>query len=303
MQWGQIKTLFILCFLLLDIYLLLQYMEKQEQADIGVLEREESTIEEQLELEDITIEASMEEEAIEEYYISARPKPFTEEDLSELEDRDDITYTTIDGTILAAQLEDTIVIPPEGSEVFIRDIISSYVLHSDEYVYWGKNDNLNAYVFFQEKNDRPVYYNQNGMILVFFNEDNEMISYTQTMLGEADTRGDAKTLIEPIKAIETLYDTNEFYSGDTITTIDIGFHTRVPLENGVQVFAPTWKVTVNDTRNYFVNAIEGLSFSSQETIFLEEAVSNIISRLRTSEMDETLKNELILRLSSGLEEN
>ena len=35
MQWGQIKTLLILSFLILDVYLFVQFLEKKEQADLS----------------------------------------------------------------------------------------------------------------------------------------------------------------------------------------------------------------------------------------------------------------------------
>ena len=82
MQWGQIKTLLILSFLILDIYLFAQVLEKKEQADLTILEQEPSTIEEQLSAESITIE-ELPEEIEEETYISVHQKLFTDEELSE----------------------------------------------------------------------------------------------------------------------------------------------------------------------------------------------------------------------------
>src|SRR5699024_12369246 len=124
-----------------------------------------------------------------------------------------------------------------------------------------------------EKAERPIYFNQNGMILVFLNDDNEMIFYTQTMLGEAEPRAEKKTLIKPIKAIETLYKANELKAGDEITKVDIGFNTRVPLENGIQVFVRIWKVSIDDEKVYFVNAIEGFVFSGDDNKILTNMIS------------------------------
>src|SRR5690625_190845 len=79
MQWGKIKTLFILSFLILNIYLLVQLLEKQEDADKDILERSESTIEEQLKEDQIVIPELPEEQA-KEPYISVKEKVFEEED-------------------------------------------------------------------------------------------------------------------------------------------------------------------------------------------------------------------------------
>src|SRR5690625_8002227 len=55
----------------------------------------------------------------------------------------------------------------------------------------------------------------------------------------------------------------------------MGFHTRVPLDSGVQVFAPTWEVEVNDESRYFVNAIEEVIFASEHEKFFKETLMNI----------------------------
>src|SRR5690625_2952033 len=80
MQWSQIKTLFILSFLILDIYLIVQFIDKQDQENMGILEQEESTIEQRLEDENITIPDLPEEEE-NESFITVRPKIFTEEEM------------------------------------------------------------------------------------------------------------------------------------------------------------------------------------------------------------------------------
>src|SRR5690625_7676190 len=72
------------------------------------------------------------------------------------------------------------------------------------------------------------------------------------MLDKSDDQQEKRKLISAIEAIEKLYNSSELNVGDNVTTVDIGFHTRVPLENGVQVFVPVWKITVDDERHYFV---------------------------------------------------
>src|SRR5699024_6181071 len=85
MQWSQIKTLFILCFLVLNIYLLYLVIDKQKEADIGIIEREDATIEEQLESEDITY-IDLPEVKDEEPFLSVEQKVFDSEDASSLDE-------------------------------------------------------------------------------------------------------------------------------------------------------------------------------------------------------------------------
>lgn len=287
MQWGQIKTLFILSFLILDIYLIMQFIDKQDQENMGILEQEESTIEQRLEDENISI-PDLPNEAENESFITVSPKIFTEDEIQIIEKLKD-QETAIVNNFIVSILKKPINISDKSIED-IETIVKSLIVFPDQYAFWDWNEELNVLIFFQQKHDRPVFFNQNGVVLVFLNEDEEITFYTQTVLGDATARQDKKQLITPIKAIETLYNTNELYPGDTITNVDIGFHTRVPLANGVQVFVPTWKVTIDDERDYFVNAIEGWIFSSNDINFLTETIKHDIERLQKIDDDVSIKS-------------
>src|SRR5699024_4164430 len=114
-------------------------------------------------------------------------------------------------------------------------------------------------------------------------------------------RAEKKTVIKQMKAIETLYKANEFKAGDEITKVDIGFHTRVPLENGIQAFVPTWKVSINDEREYFVNAIEGFVFSGDENKFLTDVISTNIGSINQLKDRKELKESILNQLEQRLE--
>ncbi|MDY0394694.1 two-component system regulatory protein YycI [Virgibacillus halophilus] len=93
-------------------------------------------------------------------------------------------------------------------------------------------------------------------------------------------------------AVGKLYENNQLNSGDEVSEIKIGYHTVVPLTNGVQVFAPTWKLTVNDKRSYFVNAIEGVVISKDDVSFLGEAVKFIKTKLQQVDDDKAAGKEM-----------
>src|SRR5699024_12246966 len=82
MHWGQIKTLLILSFFVLDVYLFMKIIDKKEEADIAILEEQTSTIEDQLKSEDISVE-NLSKEDDEEIYISVMHVNFEEDDLED----------------------------------------------------------------------------------------------------------------------------------------------------------------------------------------------------------------------------
>jgi regulatory protein YycI of two-component signal transduction system YycFG len=160
---------------------------------------------------------------------------------------------------------------------------------------------MNVLMFFQETRDRPIYYNAYGLLLVYLNEDNEMVFYTQSMLSEAEQQEDLKSLTQPIQAIGTLYDRNHLYPDDDITWFELGYHTRIPLANGEQVFAPTYQISVNEERSYFVNAIEGQIFPSEDAEFILEMIDITMMNIQQLEDDYEWKEILLRHLNSLLE--
>lgn len=295
MQWGQIKTLLIVSFLILDVYLFMQFLEKKAEADIGVLEQHTSTIEEQLADDQITYE-SLPSEEYEETYISVQQRLFTEEELEAENKRFAQTSFIINNNFIVSKVEDTVEIKESFNESQITEVFKQLVYFAEEYTFWSWNEVENVIIFFQEKENRPVYYNQNGLVLLFLNEANEVSFYLQTMLGETEYLAEKRQIMKPMQAIETLYRANELRPGDHINKVDIGFHTRVPFETGVQVFAPIWKVEVNEEKHFFINAIEGYNFSTNETEFIQDAIQVAIDKMQpqhnANETLEEIYNEL-----------
>src|SRR5699024_2805888 len=160
MQWNQIKTIFILCFLVLDVYLLIKFIDKQEQTDLGVLEHENTSIEQQLASEDISLPELPTDIEEEEHYISVSPREFSEDDFR-----------------VISTFKDPISIPVDESDEDIKRAISNDITDADQYTYWGRNEELNVLIFFQKKEDKPIYYNENGIIFVFLNDDDEATFY------------------------------------------------------------------------------------------------------------------------------
>jgi len=299
-QWSQIKTIFILCFIALNIYLVIQYVEKREQIGANILEREESTIEDQLKDDNIKY-GELPEVDLEESFISVEQKEFSDEEIIELGQlKNQRTSVVINKRLIISQFDKPIAIAENQSKEKIQELFEKTFLYSDEYMFWNWNREMNVLMFFQKELNRPVYFNQSGLVLVFLDENDETLFYAQTMLGEGESRRDHQSLIRPIDAIETLYDNHELFQDDEITKAEIGFHTRVPLDDGIQVFVPTWKITVNHERRYFVNALEGFVFASNERLFIQEVIETIKERVEKLEDDEILKENVLSFLRGKL---
>jgi len=300
MHWGQIKTLFIACFLILDIYLLFQFIDKQRDADLRVLESQDTSVEEQFATENIKV-ADLPDEEYNETYITVRQKVLNEDDKKDLSRLGNQKSTAVDNKFILSAFNKPVPVPEDAKHEEIGDLVKRNIIHAEEYDLWKWDKQLNVLILFQKKNDRPVYFNQNGLILVFLNNKNEMEGYTQTILSKPEkTKSDKKKLIKPIKAVETLYKSNQLNSGDEVKKADLVFYTRVPLRNGVQVFVPTWKIAVNHDKSFFVNAIEGFAIQSDETLFIKSTIQEDIDRLQRSDLNGSLKSKMLALLNQRL---
>src|SRR5699024_5752535 len=107
MQWSQIKTLFILCFLILDVYLIIQFFDKQEKNDLDVMEEQAASIEQQLKLEDIKLH-ELPNERMEQSYISVKQKDLSNLDLQEIPGSDNQRMVVAKNKLLVSKFEDPI---------------------------------------------------------------------------------------------------------------------------------------------------------------------------------------------------
>lgn len=277
MQWGQIKTLFIICFLILDVFLLQQFLEKRNQTELEIIT--ETTFQDQLEADEIKI-TNIPTDYDKEAYISSKRYNFTSEDRermkTELSNQD---INIVNEDLVLSTFRKPINLEEDFSDEELIQIVRDNVLYGNEYEYWSYNKEEQAILFFQRYEGRTINYNQSGLLLLLLNDNGDLIQYSQTLMHEFKEQSEEQELVKPINAIETLYERNQLSSGDEITNVQLGYYTFVPLSNGVQVFAPTWIITVNQVEKFFINAVEGIYISTEERSFVQNSIANIIKEI------------------------
>ncbi|WP_080871923.1 two-component system regulatory protein YycI [Oceanobacillus timonensis] len=281
MQWSHIKTLFILSFLVLNVYLLFQFIGKQEEMDFPELEVSDMNLDEELDQENITVSADVDFEVPELSYISSSQKEFSRSEISDLNDIDDIeAEKSMDDKLLTVEFDSPLEIPEDLEQGELSDLVSPYVLNASEFSFGTWNHDLNIIVFFQNKEDYPIYLNQHAMLTFYVNDDREITHYTQTMVGDANTQG-STDLNTPMIAIGSLYHNRFLNTEEDVTDVTYGYYSRIEEEGeGTQVFAPTYKITVDDERDYFVNAAESFTYPGDYTEYLTSMLEdNYLTKL------------------------
>ncbi|MFI8709685.1 two-component system regulatory protein YycI [Bacillus sp. NPDC077411] len=253
MDWNRIKTIFIVTFFILDLFLVFQFVQKRDSNQLEYTT--ETNIEEQMKADKIIFE-DFPKEPTKDTYIMAKNRVFSDEDIHSLKNQ---TGSLQETNTLVSKLKEPFWNAKATTSDNYSEFLRSYVIDGQKYNAVGKAEGSKVY-FFQKYKDKPLFYNQHGMIVAELNEKKEIISYTQTMLYDFKEMGEKNKELDIISApnaLETLYKKNELRQGSHIKGAKLGYATVVaPSSSNVQVLVPTWNL-YTDKMDYFVNAIEG----------------------------------------------
>ncbi|PLR96487.1 two-component system regulatory protein YycI [Bacillus sp. T33-2] len=251
MDWSKIKTIFILTFLLLDIYLVFQFMNTRNSAKYEFIK--EAPLEEKLKNDEITYE-ELPKVIPKERYVSVKPKVFTEDDIKGPTGSPSILAN---GTILRVELDKPVKLSSKFDESeFNSSFVKDEVPYGDQYRFWEINEKDKQITYFQYYRNKVLYKNANGQITFYLNDKNELVYYEQTYLEVVEELSEKQEVLPPLRAIETLFNKDLLKPKSEITHIELGYSTLVQI-TGSQVLAPTWRFVINGEKSLFVNAFEG----------------------------------------------
>ncbi|MBD7939735.1 MULTISPECIES: two-component system regulatory protein YycI [Cytobacillus] len=253
MDWSKIKTIFILTFLVLNVYLLYEYFNvvqaKEQETEFPL----SSTLEEKLKDDNISYDADIfTTEEVSGQLLRATPKEFEKDELKSLNGED----IKVDGGVeyifdvnkpLMKVSED---FDPKELESFIQ----SQVLYGNEYRFWEKKGNTITY--YQTYQEKIIYQNKNAELTFFLNENNEIVSYTQTYLEAIEPIEDDQKLIKPpSEALSSLYNSGKIPPGSKVSEPELGLHTYVDMSN-LQVLTPAWRFVIDGEYSLYVHGFE-----------------------------------------------
>lgn len=265
LDWNKTKTIFIIVFSILNVFLYSLYINRYTQAqDIQFMG--ETSIEESLKADNISI-AELPNYKKESSYVSADISVFLREDLLNLKNQ---KFSIIDESHITSKLEKEFKIRNAKGELQFNQFLLTYVPNGKDYILWKVDEEEREALFFQTVNDYPIYFNQNASLTVNWDEDENITGYEQKMFGEFISYNKKKTLLSPIDAINILYSRDYLKRNSTIKSVSLGYSTLIQLTK-TQVFAPTWRIRVElkdeQIEDYFINAIEGkvIDFKTEKT--------------------------------------
>ncbi|MEK4701761.1 two-component system regulatory protein YycI [Solibacillus sp. FSL R7-0668] len=256
MDWNRTKTIFIWVFLILNVFLYTQYLERyNEGQEIEVL-GETTKLESLLKEDNITYSALPNNNESAAYY-SGQIKNFTPSEVPYFANQ----RTEIEnGNKLVVTMDKPVKLQETGTHDKFTEFLHSHVHKGDSYELWNVDNENKVATFFQKVNDLTLYYNVRGYVKIFWNDEDRVIAYEQTMLEKHEKLEKQQNLLTPIQVLQILYGKNLLKPDSQILKMKVGYSTIVQLTQ-TQVFAPTWEVRVRladkSEEIHFVNAVDG----------------------------------------------
>ena len=251
MNWKHTKTLFIFVFILVNISLIIIYIDKVNKSHINDSADENAVNfkQEKIEIPDNLPTVKN----IKMQLLTARSNDFS----SYAKSRSHVTSED-SGQKIKGDINN----PIDVSNDQYTDL-KSYVKDS---VYRGKNYEMSKIdddhvTFEQTYNNFPIMNNSKAKLEFNINDDGKASSYRQTAMKTiAPSEGannDKKQVNTARSAIEALYYNRYLKRNDEVTNIRLGYYTVVK-EPNVQVLEANWEVKVkhaNELKTYYVEAI------------------------------------------------
>ena len=257
MDWNKTKTIFIIVFSILNVFLYSLYLKSYNEAQIIEPLGDEASIHEKLQADRIKYD-SLSKVPEQESYVTGNVRVYS---LEELQPRKNQTIQIVDGTQLVAIFNEPVLIQNVQDALSFEEFAIANIENGASYELWEIDEEKRKAVLFQKVRNHLIFNNSNAKITLYWNENQEMIRYEQTEFEELEAFGEGLVnLLAEEEVVKTLYARNLLKTESFIEDITLGYSTLVNFTE-TQVFAPTWHVSVKSKdgliEDYFVNAVEG----------------------------------------------
>lgn len=262
MDFKKIESIFLITFLLLNIYLLISFLNRSNLQHATTASDQVNLLRE---MEQIGIELpSLNEEVREVYYVQADRNTMLEDNVDQLENQ--AGSIAEDGTIYTSILSDPIEIDGNPEDGFTETdfsrlnsfIESEAVLFGEEYTFLRFDRTDNRFIFAQEVEGIPVA-DGTSEISLFYGSDGNIISYQQSFAGPMSTQGNPLEIITDRRAVEVLFQNNEISSNSVVGSPILSYQRTLFLED-LSMYGPVWFIPVRDSNGETilrVDAFEG----------------------------------------------
>lgn len=234
MDWGKAKTVLIIAFVLLNVLLGYQ-LWSELRAELDVNQKQAELPADKLVImqqKNITLAASLPVET---------PKMGDLTYLLEIRDAKDENIIE-----LAEAVDSSIVFNDQQ----LRRSLGYIIPNISDYAFDVNSSSDGVFVLNRLVNGKPMFFTR----LELYNSDLKITGYSQDQV-EIISYGEEKTVLAASKIITSLVD-SYLEENSVIIDIQLGYYGQI-FDSDTQVATPAWRVMLDDTKVYYVDALSG----------------------------------------------
>ncbi|RFU62485.1 two-component system regulatory protein YycI [Peribacillus glennii] len=266
MDWSKTKTIFIMVFLVLDIFLLYQFYEKKKTNQPDYLT--ETTAEEQMKQERITL-PEFQNEPVKESILMGNRKEFSKDDSKKFKNQE---LSLDDKTRLVANFKKTTTVSKDFDPNELAGFLKENIYEGQSYKFWEFDQPSNRIIYYQSYGNKTFYNNTNAKLTLRLNEKREIVAYEQTYLEDIKPMNKKQEILPANKAIVQLYNKGSLPESTKITNedVELGYYSLLKSSSSSYLLTPTWRIKVNG-KDMYVKAFDGevIELDTEEKIQLE----------------------------------
>lgn len=254
MDWSKTKTIFIITFLMLNIFLGTQLYTKVTGSHMGILSEE--TLPERIESNRIEILVDDPEQVVEAGPLTATPRIMVGAINSGELTRQ--SPELIDDMTLFSELDSPYKLVDANLTASVNAFLQQYVYQGERYAIAEYVEDEQIIGLYQTHEGRKIdeYERGNFHLILNVNDDFAVESYEQRALNVND-QGRDQELLSPMKVIERLMNKQHIVVNTVIEEAELGYYSLLQeAEADFQVYVPVWRILANN-QYFFVDAQKG----------------------------------------------
>ncbi|MFA1714466.1 two-component system regulatory protein YycI [Peribacillus frigoritolerans] len=263
MDWNNTKSIFIMVFFVLNIFLLYQFLEKINDSQLESFT--EPLTDELLKEDEISIETPLPKQKLKDQFLIAQSKTFEKKDIQYLKNQ---KAKIIDDNKLVGTFKIPVGMKAEINAADLDIFLKEYILNGSEYHFWSFDEISQTITCYQVADKKMLYNNSKGKVTLYLNKKGEIVSYEQMYLKVIEKFNKPKELVSALSAIGALYDNDDIKPKSKVTNVKLGFYNSLQTTSVSHLLVPTWWVVIDDETDLFVNAFDGevIELNTEEKI-------------------------------------
>lgn len=264
MDWSKAKTLLILTFLILNVYLAVQLIDRMVDPRIATTNADGKTVLKERKIDEKKLQPVSKEIG----YLTAEvdSSSLAPEPGSPIQDAITSVKNQIEWSVRLTK-------PHPLEAKAMRDSATSFVqasvVYGTDYTFWKYDSKHKEMTFVQTYKEQPLYSTPQqsreddamigpSLLVLQLNEQKEIVSYKQRHLNKVVRQAQDVTLLSASESVIQLSEQGLFPASKRMTSQKLGYFCLVTEgTKSVQILPPTWQIELNGEELYFVNAIDG----------------------------------------------